>query len=125
MNNMNTASVSAMLTGLVVFLAIAIVLLLLLFGKKIRKAQQFGQTDPLTGGLNRAELDRRIDAYLSGSGNQYAVVVMELSNYNQLLQTFGNDKAKLTLIHLYKVLRNQLKEKSFLSYSIRAETMTK
>lgn len=108
MNNINTASVSAMLTGFAAFLAVAVVLMLLLFGRKVRKVQQLGRTDPLTGGLNRAELDRRIDAYLADRGNQYAVVVMELTNYHQLLQTFGDEKARLTLLHLYKVLRNGL-----------------
>ena len=108
MNFLTSSSVSAVLTAAVFLLTLVNILVVIFSGKKIRLAEQRGYTDPVTGGLNGNGLEKAACKYLSGKGGSHAVVLLELNNYRQLLNTFGTEKTDLVLKHLYKTLRNQL-----------------
>ena len=93
---------------MIIILSLTVIILSLLFRIRVRRAEQRGMTEPITGGINSAALDRHAAKYLSAKGNCYCVITMELSNYRQLLQTFGTEESNKVLKHLHKTLKNAL-----------------
>jgi len=107
-SNLDTDFGSAMSGTWVFILAIAILSILVLFRKCIQQSERKGQIDPVTGGLNSTGLENRADRLLTAKATQYAVVVMELHNYRQLMQTFGNKETNRVLKYLHRILKNNL-----------------
>ena len=109
MNNptANAASLSVPM-GEVIIPFVAILLLLLLFWLKSRRAGRHIDADPITQGLNIAGLEAQARKYLGDKECQYAVVNMELANYLQLLQTFGSHDTHRVLKYLQHMLKSNL-----------------
>ena len=97
MNGINSLSAAPALLGSVVFLAVCVVLAVWIAGKRIRQLRKQAQTDPVTGGLNTFGFDQQARKLFSGRAGQYALVVMRLENYRQIMQTFGCEKTDAVL----------------------------
>jgi len=65
-------------------------------------------TDSVTGLYATESLRKVAKKQLNGHFSQYAVIVMELRNYRQIIQTFGSEKSTRTLKHVASMLRKAL-----------------
>lgn len=104
MNYTNEDFGVVMLAGLVA----AVLFLLAFSGRRSRRSKPRGLVDPVTGGLNGAGLDSRAGRYLSGKGPRYAVVMMQICNYRQMVQTFGSGQTNRVLKYVYGILKSNL-----------------
>lgn len=98
----------AVLGGAVALLLLSLLFLLVFAGNRIRQTERRAHADPVTGGLNSIGLDKKSRRHLNGKNLQHAVVMMELCNYHQMLQTFGREKTEQGLQYLYGVIKTNL-----------------
>ena len=90
------------------FLAVCVVLAVWIAGNRIRQLRKQAQTDPVTGGLNTFGFDQQARKLFFGRAGQYALVVMRLENYRQIMQTFGCEKTDAVLRYLQNILKQSL-----------------
>lgn len=91
-----------------VLLLTAIIAVLIYFQKRVRRAEHSAMFDPATEVFTIEGLAKATAKHLRGHVSQYAVVVVDLRNYRQLLQTFGNEKCDQTMKHIARNLRKAL-----------------
>ena len=100
-----------LLTVLILFgavLAICIAAFALISGRRISKIRNGASTDVVTDGLNYYGLFEAAKKIFPDQTLLYSVVSVELSNWNQILNTFGNEEAKKVLCHVEKCMRSTL-----------------
>ena len=105
---MNGVVAAPALLGIALLLAVCVVLAVWIAGKRIRQLRKQTQTDPVTGGLNGFGFDRQTRKLFSGHGDQYALAVLRLENYRQIMQTFGCEKTDDVLRYLQDILKQNL-----------------
>ena len=91
-NQTIAGSVITVVGSAVVLLLAGILVLMAVFGKRLRQTERRAYTDQMTGGLNNIGLSKRSVKYLNEKNLQHAVVLMEVGNYGQMVQTFGYGK---------------------------------
>ena len=89
-------------------LAICIAVFALISGRRVSKIHNSASTDPTTGGLNSFGLSEAAKKIFPNQTPLYSVVSVELSNWNQIIHTFGNEEAKKVLCHVEKCMRGVL-----------------
>ena len=92
----------------IALLLLAVIAVLAYFARRTARAEERSSLDSVTGTLSSNGLRRTAGKVLSGKCTQYAVVVMELSNYRQLTHTFGSENSDRTLRFLADILRKDL-----------------
>lgn len=105
---MNGGSVVAVLSSLVIFLFVSFLFLLAFSGSRLRRIERCVHTDQVTGGLNHIGLEKKSGKFLTGKNLQYAVVMMEVCNYRQMVHAFGREKTGQTLKGLYGIIKASL-----------------
>lgn len=96
------------LLRIIAVLLFAVLLLVFFSGKRLRQTVRQAQSDPVSGGLNHVGLAGRAANYLTSKNLQHSVVLMEISNYRQMAQTFGRQRAEKALKYIYGVLKSSL-----------------
>lgn len=96
------------LVAVCLFLLGALTLVVLIHIKGIRKSIHRANTDTITGALSSRGFAEAGQKILSANASEYSLVVMELHNYFQILQTFGSQNSERILVHLYHVLKANL-----------------
>ena len=81
---------------------------LVYYFKRIKLGKNVAFIDSVTGVYNAEGLREITKKRLNVHATQYAVVVMDLRNYRQVIQTFGSDKCNLAMKHMAGVLRKAL-----------------
>ena len=89
-------------------LAICIAVFALISGRRVSKIHNSASTDPTTGGFNSFGLSEAAKKIFPNQTPLYSVVAVELSNWNQIIHTFGNEEAKKVLCHVEKCMRGVL-----------------
>lgn len=107
-NQTIAGSVITVLGSAVVLLLAGILVLMAVFGKRLRQTERRAYTDQMTGGLNNIGLSKRSVKYLNEKNLQHAVVLMEVGNYCQMVQTFGYGKTGQGMKYLYGILKANL-----------------
>ena len=103
-NTVDNNMITWIFAGVSLLLLIFIVLMISVFGKKIRRSETRAAADFATGGLNRAGFAEAAEKCLKEKHTSYSVVVMELKNYFSIRRTFGSKKGDLVLAHLHRVM---------------------
>ena len=105
---MNKVSDKILLSFSVLFGAVLVLCLAafaLISGRRVSKIHQNASTDSVTGGLNFYGLFDAAKKIFPGQTLLYSVVTVELSNWNQIHNTFGNEDSKKVLRHIEKCMR--------------------
>ena len=96
------------LVAICLFLLFAMALVVFIHIKSVRKTVQRANTDTVTGALNSSGFAAQGQKLLAANASAYSVVVMELQNYSQVLQTFGTEKCEQVLAHLCNTVKAHL-----------------
>jgi len=96
------------MTGLVLFLAACVILLIFLCIRQYKRVKKQSLTDALTGGPNRRGFCRAASGVLAGQSRQYAVIYLHIHNFRHFRTTFGIHDSNRLSRHLYQVLRSCL-----------------
>ena len=89
-------------------LTFALVLAVVILRKRIRLFRAQAVTDAVTKGLNSFGFYQQAGKCFAIGNTQYAFVVLQLRNYHQILQTFGNDSADRVAQYLHGILKQNL-----------------
>lgn len=81
---------------------------MLAYIRRIKREQSLALSDAITGLLNSEGLRRAAAKHLNSSTPHYAIVVMELKNWCQIVHTFGGAKSNQVLVHIARTLRASL-----------------
>ena len=108
MNSMDTNMTVGILWGAVLFLLACIAIVIVIYGKRVRRAERLAVSDPVTGGRNGEGFRRAAEKCLSGASAQYAVVMMNVGNYRQICSTFGGDSGDRLLVWMHGILKSAL-----------------
>ena len=77
-------------------------------GKYVLRYKKMTMTDSLTGSLRYTAFLQEAAKVLASGRGQHVVVTMQVRNYRQIVKSFGGEKGKQILIHLYHVLKAAL-----------------
>lgn len=94
--------------GIILFLLLVMVLVVALLCKRIRRFRMQAVNDAVTKGLNSFGFYQQAGKCFSAQDALYAVVVLQLRNYQQIMQTFGCEQADRVLGYLQHVLKQNL-----------------
>ena len=76
--------------------------------KKVAGWQKKAVSDSVTGGLNSQGLSEEAALVFGSKNAACSVVAMQIRNYSQILQTFGEEKSRRVLLHVHTVLDSAL-----------------
>ena len=97
--------------NLLYFLIVVVVILLVLLMLCIRshkKMVTLSVFDSVSGVLNSAGFEREADRCIKKYGNQYALVILSVSNLRKISRTFGVDGKHRVLAHVVQILKSNL-----------------
>lgn len=97
--------------NLLYFLIVVVVILLVLLMLCIRshkKMVTLSVFDSVSGVLNSAGFEREADRCIKKYGNQYALVILSVSNLRKISRTFGMDGKHRVLAHVVQILKSNL-----------------
>lgn len=104
MSVFNSGLTSDIMLGIILSLVACIVVLVLIFSRRLKKSELMAVSDPVTGSLNAAGFLKTAESLQRSENRTYAVVAMDLRNFRQIRLTFGSSSANRVLIHLLTVL---------------------
>ena len=84
-----------------------------MFARRMDSLAREASTDPLTGLLNRASFERRVDGCLQKAG-QGLLLVFDLDNFKQINDQYGHPVGDAVILQVGKIMRTSLPEKTFL-----------
>lgn len=108
MNGMDTNMTAGSLWGVILLLLACIAILIAVYSKRVRRAEQQASTDGVTGGRNGEGFRRAAEKCLSRANGQYAMVMMTVGNYRQICSTFGSESGDRVLIWIHGILKSAL-----------------
>ena len=108
MSHVTAPDITQILLIAVLLLTAGICLVTGIFRKYILRYKEMTVTDPVTGSLNLTGILQESEKYLKASSSSYVVVTMQISNYQQIIKSFGSEEVNQLLIYLYNVMKGNL-----------------
>jgi diguanylate cyclase (GGDEF)-like protein len=84
----------------------------------IRSLEGLSVTDPLTGLLNRREVEKRLAedaARVRRSGNTLTLAVVDVNDFKAINDTFGHQMGDVCIRHVAEVIRRNIRESDWLA----------
>jgi diguanylate cyclase (GGDEF)-like protein len=84
----------------------------------IRSLEGLSVTDPLTGLLNRREVEKRLAedaARVRRSGNALTLAVVDVNDFKAINDTFGHQMGDVCIRHVAEVIRRNIRESDWLA----------
>ena len=104
MSAINGNILSKILVGVLLLILIVLFIYASAVRKRARKLRHSIHHDAVTGGLNLTGFRNASNKHFKNNASQYAVIAMELVNYQQIQHTFGLSGAQEVLTEVYTKL---------------------